>query len=195
MNKYHILLGFLTRILATPARSETRDVGCHQRAFKVTLRVYQQYNHKLSHCATQGEIAPLSVTFPVSVTNGSALAGPSWHRWEPNNVQCFSCISLFPKPQLLHSSPLYFLKWTKGDYAATQIRKYHHVYPLMWKYAMPWCWEVTHVLMNSLQDFQCDYFSPDHLRLRGKSSERNKTKLWKFSAVSKGKCTFDNIPS
>lgn len=132
----------------------------------------------------------------MSVANGSALVGPSWHRWESHIVQCFSCISLLPKPQLQHnSSPLYFLKWTKGEYAATQIPKYHHAIPLMWKYAMPWCREVTFIFMNSLQDFQWDYFSLDDRRLRGKSSERNKTKLWKLSAASKGKCTFDSIPS
>lgn len=99
--------------------------------------------------------------FPMSVTNGNALAGPSWHRWDSNNVQCLSCVSLLPKPQLQHSSsPLYFLKWTKGDCAAPQIPKYHHAIPLVWKYAMPWCREVTLILMNSLQDFQRDYFPP-----------------------------------
>lgn len=98
-------------------------------------------------------------------------------------------------PNLQHnSSPLYFLKRTKGEYAATQIPKYHHAIPLRWKYAMPWCREVTLILMNSLQGFQRDCFPPDDLRLRGKSSERNKTKLWKCSAVSKGKCTFWQYP-
>lgn len=188
MNKYCILLGLLTRILAAPARSETPDVP---RGSLGTLRVV---------AAVQSSVISLWGTrwgyvwhFTMSVTNRNAVAGPSWPRWDSNNVQCLSCISLLPKPQLqLSSSPIYFLKWTKCDYVATQIPKHHHAIALRWEYALPWCWEVTLILMNSLQDFQCDYFPSDDLRLRGKSSERNKTK---FSAASKGKCTFDSIPS
>lgn len=47
-------------------------------------------------------------------------------------------------------------------------------------YAMPWCREVTLILMNSFQDFQCDYFSPDDLRLRSKSSEKKQNQTPKI---------------
>lgn len=87
-------------------------------------------------------------------------------------IQIFCSFSTFAHfPNLSGSRALfhlfYFLKWSRGVYAAKQFLQNYNAIPLIWKFAGPWCQEVTFILINYFQDQHSVIFFPRQSEAKG----------------------------
>lgn len=95
-------------------------------------------------------------------------------------------------------------KWPLGSLPAETtpysmiLWKNHKAIPLIWKYAIPWCQEVTSIIINCFQYQDCCVCFVLFSYQSGAKKELNPMKetehMWTFAAISKGKCTLDSIP-
>lgn len=76
--------------------------------------------------------------------------------------------------------------------------KNHKAILLGWNYAIPWCQEVTSIIINFFQCQDCCVcfvlFSYQSEAKKELNPMKEIQHMWTFAAISKGKCILDSIP-